>query len=230
MTDEAKNNVPSLSLFGVSIPDDPQVIAPRIRRAIVQGWYEKTEVRQFEGFSSPGDRIIEVGSGIGFLSTIMSRDPNVAEILCFEANPQLIEFSRRVHQMNDAKNVRIENALMTTEAGAAKQTFYLREAFWESSVFPGPLGYQSEATIPTRQLADAIAEFRPTMIVCDIEGGEDNLFETADLPGVDRLLMEVHTELVGLKRVGKLFNSLGQMGFVYDQKHSSRNVVGFRRS
>lgn len=131
--------------------------------------------------------------------------------------------------MNDVKNVRIESAILTPEAGAAKQKFYQREAFWESSVFPGPLGYRSEATIPTRQLANIIADFRPTLIVCDIEGGEVGLFETADLPGVDRLLVEVHTELVGLTRIGKLFESLGQLGFVYDEKHSSRNVVGFRR-
>lgn len=220
---------PNLPLHDVMIPDDPRIIVPNIRKAIVERWYEMNEANQFQGFAAPGERIIEVGSGIGFLSTVMSRDPHVAEVLCFEANPGLIDFCRDLHELNGVETVRVENAILTSDPLSREQRFFLREEFWASSIHPGPRAYSSEITMPARQLSEVIAEFSPTMIVCDIEGGEVDLFEGTELSDVRKLLIEIHTSIVGLDRVKQLFDRLSHQGFVYDQYHSNRNVVGFRR-
>lgn len=220
---------PNLVLRGVIIPDDPRVIAAPLRKAMVEGWYENAEADELKGLIDKGERILELGSAIGYISTLMSRDPGTEEILCFEANPQLIEFCRNVHRLNDVRNVRIENAILTTDDSLREIKFYLREHFWTSSTYAGPRGYQSEAMIRATSLARVIADFRPTMIVCDIEGGEVDLFEHADLASIQKIMLELHPEVTGLPRIGTLFDAMSRNGLIYDLDHSRRKIVTFRR-
>ncbi len=221
-------NAPNIVLRGVAIPDDPRVLVGAVRKAIVDGWYESAEANELKNLISEGERILEIGSAIGFMSTLMARDRRVSELLCFEANPKLIDFSRRVHELNNVKGVRVENAILTTDPSLKEVKFYLRDQFWSSSTSP-KWGYQGETMVPTRQLFDVLADFKPSMIVCDIEGGEVDLFENADLAGIRSIMLEIHTEIVGRAAIRKLFDAMSRNNLVYDQKASNHNVVSFRR-
>lgn len=219
---------PNINLRGVLIPDDPRVLVGTVRRAIVEGWYESAEADEIKGLIAEGERILEIGSAIGFMSTLISRDTRVREILCFEANPKMVEFSRHVHKTNGVKGVRIENAILTTDASLKEVKFYLRDEFWASSTSL-KWGHQGEIMVPTKQLADVLTEFKPTMIVCDIEGGEVDLFESADLIGIRTVMLEIHTDVVGLPAIKKLFDAMSRNNLVYDEIASSRRVLSFRR-
>jgi hypothetical protein len=65
------------------------------------------------------------------------------------------------------------------------------------------------------------------MLVVDIEGGELDLFERVNLRGVNKIMIEVHQQVIGRRGMLRLFNALAAQGFHYDQWHSSRNVVTF---
>lgn len=219
---------PKINLQGVLIPDDPRFLVGAVREAIFGGWYEKAEANELKGLIAEGERILEIGSAIGFMSTLMSRDTRVKQILCFEANPKLIEFCRHVHEINGVKDVRIENAILTTDDSLREVKFYLHDEFWASSTSKIP-GYQSEIVVPTKQLAEVLSEFTPTMIVCDIEGGEVDLFASADLTGIRTVLLEIHTWIVGRASIKRLFDAMSRNNLVYDEKASSRKIVAFRR-
>ena len=71
------------------IPDDPSVITPPIREAMLDGRFETEEASQIPAIVRPGDRVLEIGAGIGFISTLLARERRVARVIAVEANPDL---------------------------------------------------------------------------------------------------------------------------------------------
>ena len=104
-----------IQVAGVVIPPDPAVVTPVIRRAMLEGRFETEEARQIPRIVRPGDRVLEIGAGIGFISTLLSRERRVASVLAVEANPHLIDYMVRLHARNRVRKVRRLNAVLTNE-------------------------------------------------------------------------------------------------------------------
>lgn len=217
-----------LELAGVAIPMQPEVITPAIRAAILSGRFETEEARQIPCIVEPGDRVLEIGAGIGFISTLLSRERRVASVIAVEANPGLMDYMADLHACNGVRKVRRMNTVLTNEdCGAA--TFFRRADFWMGSLLPGPNPYLDTVDVPTTRLDTLLREEAIDLIVCDVEGAEASLFENADLAGVDRVFLELHDHVTGLSGVGRVFAALAARGFVYDPRHSEGSVVLFRR-
>ncbi len=169
-----------LESSGVVIPPDPSVITPAIRAAILEGRFETAEARQIPLIVEPGDRVLEIGAGIGFISTLLSRERRVASVLAVEANPNLLDYMERLHATNRVRKVRRLNAVLTCEAGADRATFYLRQDFWMGSLMAGPNPYVGTVEVPTRDLDALLVSEAISLIVCDVEGAEAFLFENAE--------------------------------------------------
>jgi FkbM family methyltransferase len=220
---------PPLQIAGVLIPFDPDVVTPAIREAVLEHRFEVEEARQIPAIVEPGDRVIEIGAGIGFISTLLSRERRVASVLAVEANPNLIDYMARLHQVNRVRKVRRLNAVLDNAPTPGLATFYLRPDFWMGSLMPAPNPYVGTVAVPTRNLSALVREEAASLIVCDVEGAEAFLFDGADLTGVDRVFLEMHDHVTGLSGVGSLFAALAAQGFVYDPRHSEGSVVLFRR-
>ncbi len=228
MTQTALRQEPPLELAGVLIPDEPAVITPAIREAILSGRFETEESAQIPQIVRPGDRVLEIGAGIGFISTLLSRQPRVSRVVAVEANPYLIGYMADLHALNGVRKVRRLNAVLTNGCGATA-TFYLRRDFWMGSLSAGPNPYVGTVEVPTLSLDGLLRDEGIDLIVCDVEGAEAALFDGADLSGVDRLWIETHDHVTGLSGVRRLFGTMAGHGFVYDPRHSLGAVVLFRR-
>jgi FkbM family methyltransferase len=231
MVELASDRTPSeecLILNGVVIPDDPAIITPLIRAAIADGRFEATEANQIRAIVRPGDRVLEIGAGIGYISTLLSRERRVARVIAVEANPALIGFMTRLHAANRVRKVRRINAVLTNEP-VETATFYQRRDFWMGSLAAGPNPYVATAEVPTLNLDRLLRDEGISLVVCDIEGAESGLFDGADLSGVDRVYLETHDHVTGLSGVRRLFATMSEHGFVYDPRHSRGSVVLFQR-
>lgn len=217
-----------LEAQGVIIPVDEGVITPNILEAILSGRFEAEESAQIREIVRPGDRVLEVGAGIGFISTLLSRCDEVESVLAVEANPLLMDYMTRVHVENGVTKVVRCNAVLTNAAEHSMR-FYLRDDFWMGSLMPGPNPYHATVDVPTLNLNEVLRREAISLIVCDVEGAEVSFFDGADLAGVDRIFVELHDHVTGLLKVGHLFSSLGARGFVYDPRHSNGSVVLFRK-
>ena len=217
-----------LQSAGVVIPADPAVITPAIRAAILAGRFEAEEASQIPSIVRPGDRVLEIGAGIGFISTLLSRQRRVAQVIAVEANPHLIGYMERLHAANRVRKVRRVNAVLTNEARASA-TFYLRRDFWMGSLAAGPNPFVGTVEVPTMSLDGLLREEGIDLVVCDVEGAETVLFQGADLSGVDRVFLEMHDHVTGLSGVRGLFATLAGHGFVYDPRHSLGSVVLFQK-
>lgn len=217
----------SLECRGVKFIDDETIISPRVRTSITSGRYESKEADQVEKLLKDGDRILEIGGGLGFISTIAARDPRVRSVLCFEADPRLVSYIKAVHELNDIKKVKVHNSALVTNLSKTELTFYIRKDFWGSSFSQKAGEYESTATVPTQSFNQVVESYRPTFIVCDIEGAELDLFLNARLLGVTRVLMEIHSRVIGRVGVKRLFDAMSACDFHYDEFHSNGSVILF---
>lgn len=213
---------------GVFIPHDPDIITPPIAAALRANRYEAEEAAEIPAIVQPGDVVLEIGAGIGFISTLVSRQPDVAQIIAVEANPALMPYMARLHAENGVDRVQRLNAVLSN-SGAQDAIFYQRRDFWMGSLAAGPEPYEAAISVPVVNLNDFLATHGVTLIICDIEGAESWLFGDTDLSSVDRIYLELHDHISGLSGIAKLFNDMGTRGFAYDPRHSSGAVVLFRR-
>lgn len=217
-----------LESHGVAIPFASHIITPAIETAILNDQFEAEEAAELPDILVEGERVLEIGAGIGFISTLLDRDDRVEKVLAFEANPGLMDYMARLHATNGVRKVERHNAVLTNDGDKSK-TFYLREDFWMGSLASGPNPYRGTANVPTAPLNDTLRDESISLIVCDIEGAEAFLFDDVDFAQVDRVYLEVHDHITGLKGIASLFGAMQGRGFTYDPRHSSRSIILFRK-
>lgn len=215
-----------LDSHGVIIPFDPAIITPTIKHAIESGYFEAEEAEQLPDIVQPDDIVLDIGAGIGFISTLIAR--RAERVISVEANPDLLPFMKELHALNSVNNIKRLNVVLgDLETGFT--TFYQRNDFWMGSLSEGPNPYVSAVDVPNRALNSLLKSEGVSLIVCDIEGAEAFIFDRADLTSVDRVYLELHDHITGLAGVASVFAALAAKGFAYDPRHSNGAIVLFRR-
>ena len=218
-----------LETCDVRIPYDPRIITPDIEQAILSNAFEAEEAAQIPHIVQAGDTILDIGAGIGFISTLLARQNGVKKVISVEANPDLMPFMEKLHLLNGAENIERVNAVLTNES-TKSMTFYQRRDFWMGSLMAGPNPYEHKIDVATRNFNILLSEKAVDLIVCDIEGAEAMIFADADLSMVDRIYLELHDHITGLCGVKSVFDQLSAQGFAFDPRFSSGAIVLFRQA
>jgi FkbM family methyltransferase len=217
--------------LGIDIPIDPNVMSWLIRFALRFGFYETKEAAQLDRFIEDGEVVLELGTGIGFVSTVIARNPRVRKLVSYEANSRMMPFIRRLTSQNlgaGLAKAEFRNAVLFNDPSESHANFYVSKHFWGSSLMPirDPVAVEK---VRVDDFAKVVGELKPTLIVADIEGGELPLFRDAVLDGVDKIYLEVHPLRLGLSGLRELFANFERHGFARDRRHSRRWVMLFRR-
>lgn len=216
--------------FGIQLRIDPEFMSPKLIEVIRAGRYEGPEARNIGKIIEPGEVILEIGAGIGFMTALMLKNPAVERVISFEANPLLIPKIQRTLDDNGLGGQRFElhNAVLANEDVGASIDFHVHQDFWASSLRKTSATIHS-FPIPIVGFDETIKAVRPSLIVCDIEGGEQALFSSADLSGVRGVYVEVHQRVLGPSGMRDVFQSFHNLGFHYNQNHSSSGIILFSR-
>jgi FkbM family methyltransferase len=201
-----------------------QHIAPRIAETMQRGSYEDHELAALEGLLRPGDIVMELGAGLGFLSCYCASRLGSERVFAYEANP-LLESHIRSNFSKNGVAPTLTIAALGPRCGEAD--FYIRNEFWASSLCSEP-PFRHKVKTPVLAFGDELSRVRPTLLVVDIEGGEYELLTQAELRGVDGLVLEMHEPA----RAGadlELIRSLLRQGLVFDEQLSADGVLAFRR-
>lgn len=201
-----------------------KTVSPRIFYHLTTGDYEAAERRMLEEHLEPGDRVIELGAGLGFLANLYGRRCPDGPHLALEASPTMSSLARE----NTAAlaNLQILNAVASRRPNTGEpadaditQTvpFYVYDEFWGSSTEPLHLTSPacrlvSTVDVPIVDLDVLIARQRCTMLVCDIEGGEFDLFRNFAID-VPKILLELHWDALGFSRALSVLNTLESRGY-----------------
>jgi FkbM family methyltransferase len=213
---------------GILFPDEPDILDWRTRRALPKDDYEKKESLAILKLVKPGDVVMELGGGIGYNSTLIAKQTKAERVHSFEANPELIPYIRKVHDANQVRNATVENAVLGV--GNADTTFFVRRNFLSSSLdSKDGSGVVSEHNIPVLDIKETLKRIAPSVLVCDIEGGEVDLIPEMDLSGLRAAVIELHPQLIGKDGVKQIFDAMHAAGLIYFPRWSDAKVVCFRR-
>ncbi len=219
---------------GFTVFVDGANYAPEIRRQLRSGAYEKRERQLALQFLSAGDRVLEVGTAIGIVAMTAARMVRSENVTTFDANPDILADALANFRRNDLPisahcGVLVNRRRFVPGATAA---FYVDKAFWASRlVAPSdPAALVKTLDIPTFCLEDELARSGANVLICDIEGGEVDLFAQADLTGVRLILIETHYAFVGEAATDAMMRKLiVEDGFSIHLAASGDGVLAMRR-
>ena len=213
---------------GLTVPVSADHMPLSVLIQIAQNNYEAPEIQAIEKLVREGDRVLEMGTGLGIVSGLTSRmAPNI-EIRSFEANSGLHPHIRKLHELNDSRSVHVENAMLEPAPDNPTRPFHLHTHFPEGSVVRTVLSTET-VDIPVQDLNHVIADFRPTMMVCDIEGAEEFIFPSAELGTLRALVLEMHPKVLSREGVKGIFDACARHGLYPRIEYSSEQVVAFER-
>lgn len=211
---------------GVLLPIAAPGVSPKLARAIYLDPYEEHERRVMLEKLAPDDVVLELGAGIGFISTLCAQKIGSERVCAVEANPVMAETIRETYRLNGVAPRLICGLL---GVGDGEETFYVEANFISSSTRQRSDAAQAVTT--RRYDARALlAEIRPSFLICDIEGGEQELLAYLPLDGVRKLCIELHPHVIGNAATSAIFARLLNQGFVCDFAHSSGKVYFFERA
>jgi FkbM family methyltransferase len=215
---------PIVSIEGVQIRVGPHM-SQRVERAISKGGYERDELRLIGMLLSPSDVVLEVGAGLGLISAYCAKRLGSSRVFAFEANPDLEPRIRETYALNGVEPTLDMCAIRAT---AGRVTLYRTKHAFSSSI----VKRNAEATpieVPGKALSYVVEKFRPTLLIVDVEGAEDELFDRAQLPGVTKIMLELHERVIGEAKARRVRGALTALGFREDRGLSSREHLVLRR-
>jgi len=209
--------------FGVWLPVKHNLISRSIAREIYLGEYEKSEATIVSKRLEEEDIVMEVGSGIGFLSAYCAKKIGSDRVFTYDANPALQPVIDGTYSRNHVKP-HFKNVMLGV--GHKKRTFFVENEFWASS---GNYGSNSSREILVDQidLNSEIDIIQPTFLIVDIEGGEIDFFSIANLSSVKKICVETHPHLVTNKLVSEMIGKLLKQGFCLDLGAAQKYVIYF---
>ncbi len=199
-----------VQLGRVRVPILPSLLSPLIANGIRKGWYERDERRAIEAAVRNGDRVLDLGGGLGVCSATAATMASVRRLTVVEANPNLMDVIRLTMTLNGVVDFELIWAAVSTSP--AKTThLQVGEHYWSAMEASSPAAGALE--VPILSPSTILSLSKPDVLICDIEGNEQGLIDAADLSGVRSLIVEFHPNLYGTTVMEKLDAKLCKDGF-----------------
>ncbi len=207
-------NTRRITIDGVKVITDRKRIPPFIQKLLFRRQYEDQERALVVKHLRPGDRVLEIGCGIGLVSLVATRVCGEGNVFSYEANPQMEEIIRENYRLNGWEP---NLTMKAVTADGRRLKFFQEENILSSSLLDRNLDGR-EIEIESVAINDAIRRHDPTVIVMDVEGAEEEILPVADLEGVRALILELHPHIIGAAKVSALVKDLEARGFSLREK------------
>lgn len=210
--------------LGVAVPASPFLNDQRIAR-INAARYEGQEIRGALSVVRQGDRILEMGAGLGLVGAVALTRGKAAQLRSYEANPDLIPHIQALYDRNGlSARCDLRHQVLTTGPEApALMPFFLRNSYLASSLIDSKRPTR-KVCVPTADFDEAVQAYRPDVLLMDIEGGELALIDTVAQAGVRAIVIEFHPEVYGDAGMRHCKASLTQAGYKKQPDHCNRRV------
>lgn len=215
----------TLNEVEVVVPD--AYLTPKIKRQLERGVYEGQEARSVLLSVDYGDKVLELGAGVGYIGALAGMIAGAENVVSVEANPDLLEIIEGNFKRNDCGKIDLRHGAVVGDDHKGKTvTFRQARAFWASSLDAGA-GRKIE--VPALKFSKLMAEVQPNVVVMDVEGAEAQFFDEAWPDHVRVLLMEIHPKRYPDTVVKKIFDCLLASGMIYSADLSKGKALGFLR-
>ncbi len=206
------------TLRGITLRIPDRQLSPPLRAALEEGRYEGGESAALLRHLEPGDRVLDLGAGAGYVAALAARVVGGENVTAVEAAPEMLPVLRRNLNLNEAGDAEVlHGAVVADDFPDEVVRFEVARAFWASRIGGGEGGGKGAKTVevPALRFGELVRRVQPSVVVMDIEGGELDICQV-DWPGCVRLLiMEIHTGRYPPRAVKALFDGLSRNGFTY---------------
>ena len=213
-------------LSGVSLDVPDALLTPRIHEKLRKGRYEWREARAAQLSIDYGDRVLELGSGVGYIATIAAMLAGPENLLTVEANPDLLPVIRANLDTNGCAEAELLHGAVT---GAVLERevagFQRAHGFWASSLGDGG----NSLEVPALNLHNLLERHRPTVVLMDVEGAEQNMFDQLLPKHVRVVTLELHPKRYDAAVIKRIFDGMSASGLAYAPDLSNGKIVGFCR-
>lgn len=182
--------------------------------ALWNDFYETPEIAGLTAMIRPGDRVLELGTGLGIVTALASRATGPSgRVRSYEANPALIEATRNFLAAHDCGNTEVVHAVLVPGDDGGTRRFHLAGSFAESSLL-GAEGRdpQGAVEVPAEPLARVVADFRPDVLICDIEGAEAEVIPALDASNLRAAVIELHPDRISPDQIAAIHATLEGYG------------------
>jgi FkbM family methyltransferase len=214
-----------IELYGIKLNISHPGISNNLRNFFYNESYEGHEIRVLQKVLDKKDMVMEIGAGIGFLSSYCSKKIGSDRVVAYEANPLMIDKIQETYRLNNV-NPKINNIVLMDKEG--ETSFYLEKDFWSSSMIKRTQNAK-EVKVKTANINDEIRKYKINFLIIDIEGGEQNLLPKIDFSNIDKLLIEFHPSIIGNESVSDLIKLLLENRFCFDLYKSEDNICYFEK-
>ena len=205
-------NVKTLTVRGVKVRTAHGEIQKTVRSMLFKGTYEAHECELVERVVRSGDRVLEIGAGIGLVSLVATRFCGEGHVFSYEANPDLESVIRKNYRLNGWTP---DLTMRAVTSDGRDLPFFRSSNVVSSSVIDRNLT-GDRIVVESLAINDLIDEHRPSIVIMDVEGSEVDLLSTADLSRVRILIVEMHPHIVGKEKVTMLVGDIEARGFRLD--------------
>jgi len=202
----------------------------RVRAKLASGGYEDHEARAALMRLRAGQRVLELGSGIGYIACLCARVAGPENVTTVEANPDLLPVIAGNLSRNGAKDVRVlHGAVGGMEGGDAPLAFDAARSFWAGHIADEASASERVVEVPHLGLRDLMARARPSLVIMDIEGAEAHLFDAPWPAHVRHVMMELHPGRYPDTVIRRIVDCMSSSGLTYDPGPSRGRILCFRR-
>ncbi len=205
---------------GIVLSTDPAFIPKRVRYGVFSGTYEAAEAILVSSSLKPGDKVLEIGAGTGFISLLAAQICGRGNVFSFEANPAMEAIIRSNYALNSV-TPELSMKAVTTDGGPI--TFHSADNLVSSSIIDRELEGKA-VSVESVALNSLLNQLKPSVIVIDVEGSEISLMASAELNTVNRIIMELHPHIVGNQAVSGMLQDLRAKGFS-ETERVDKNVL-----
>ncbi|WP_333818267.1 FkbM family methyltransferase [Tabrizicola sp.] len=219
----------SFTLRGLTLTLPEAALKGNLERALSSGRYEHHEADALLLHLRRGDRLLDLGAGLGFICALTAGVLGELAVAGVEAGPETVKLARKNLAANGFPGVKLVRGAVVAK-GEGEVEFGLRPAFWASAL-KGPEGWPENAEVirvPARPIGKLLERFAPTVICCDIEGGELEVL-AEPLTGVRLVVVETHPQVYGAAGVERVAAGLAAQGFEAEPRGAKADTLVFRR-
>ena len=213
-------------LNGISLGLPPGLATADILGKLAEGTYEADEAKAADRCVRKGFRVLELGAGIGYVTSICARRAGPANVLSVEANPDLLPVIEANLARNGLSGVTLMHGAVTgpVEEGATAD-FAVSTGYTGSSLD----GKGRAVRVPLISIHDLIRAHKPHVVLMDVEGAEADMFGRLWKCPLRFCVMELHPKKYHARTIKKIVDFMSAMDLTYDPVTSRGKIIGFRK-
>lgn len=210
------------------VPDE--MLNPKLSDKLSTGGYEAHEAHAARMRLREGQRVLELGSGIGYIASVCASITGAGNVTTVEGNPNMLPVICGNLERNGFGAVTVLHGAVGGMNNVAEPfEFDNKKTFWAARIADMDTAPDSVVSVPHLGLGDLLKTYRPHVVIMDIEGAEEHLFDAPWPAFVRAVMMELHPGRYSDVVIKRIVDCMSVSGLTYDPLSSRGRILGFRR-